>query len=265
MSERPFFVRSARCAINFLPCLLYNFICWHFLWMPLSISASHSLGLCLDLIFGIFRFAICDLPLGFGVCVRVCVCESENRKCNWRACCCGRGFCFISFLISKHFCGSPRMNPLPPRRLYGSKLAALAGSKWESSSALATISLCFRWFLLFHSELRPELFHFRLCNEFNSQLYLFFLAAPQLGPKIQFVSSTTWNSKPNWNLSGKVLPWDKDCSHSIWPLSLWVSGSWIYANICQPQSRPQNVAMPPVDLAHNFHSDAKSKQDNLLC
>jgi len=75
MSERPFFVRSSRCAINFLPCLLYNFICWHF--RPLKLIhplyfASIRLACVWIWFLCFFRFEICRLDLV--VCVCACVC-----------------------------------------------------------------------------------------------------------------------------------------------------------------------------------------------
>lgn len=57
---------------------------------------------------------------------------------------------------------------------------------YSSPHPLSYLCVCvfehFRSFLLFYFELWPLLFHFRLCNEFNSQLYIFFSSSETTGP-----------------------------------------------------------------------------------
>lgn len=111
---------------------------------------------------------------------------------------------------------------------------------YSSPHPLSYLCVCvfehFRSFLLFYFELWPLLFHFRLCNEFNSQLYIFFFFFRNHRPKFNLFSSSK-EKKVNRNWIWKV-PKEEDCR----ALAATQFGHYLcsgYANLSQPQSHAQ--------------------------
>lgn len=273
MSERPFFVRSARCAINFLPCLLYNFICWHFLlFSEPHTFRFHSHGLCLDLIFVLF--SIWDLPLGFGVCVcafvSMCVCVCANRKIESvieEHAVAAEDFVLFHFWYQNIFVAHPgAYNSTFPisdfpfaYRLYGSKLASLPDSQFESESVFkspsAFLSVC-------------------VCSSISVHFYCFISNCGRCSSIFVYVTNLILNYIYFFSSSETTGP--NSICFRVAKKKKWIeiefekclkkkiAGLWLPLNLATIYA----VAM---QICHshratpNFHSNAKSKQDNLLC
>lgn len=150
-------------------------------------------------------------------------------------------------------------HPPPPSelRLYGSKLGSLLRiPKIRIAIRIRTLvshaSVCGWVFPLifivftFFPDLRPELFHFRLYNKFNLQLYLFFGHCP---PGPNSICCEPRNSIWKYQYECGIIFESHVPSTPIWLLSIL----WLYANLSA-------TIATPLAPSHLLHLSLKCKK-----